>query len=154
MNSPQPLYKYLRRKKDRVADLVTKANYLSHLSQEFLKYIPAPVNQHVEFAHIDGNRLQVIADSPAWAAKFRFMTAHLVPTLNKNIHSFRKISQISVITRPASKPGLKQTRQVSPQNPRILSVEAKNCLKNMAESLDESDLKRSLLRLANRNKQD
>jgi len=153
MNSPQPLYKYLRRKKDRVADLVTKANFLSQLNQEFLKFIPAPVNQHVEFAHIDGTCIHVIADSPAWAAKFRFMTSHLVPTLNKNIQYFNKVKQIIVITRPSREKHFTQNRQLQPQSPRILSAEANNCLTTMAKSLDESHLKQSLLRLANRYRQ-
>ena len=152
MNSPQPLYKYLCRKKDGVADLVTKANYLSHLNQEFLKFIPAPVNQHVEFAHFNGQCLHIIADSPAWAAKFRFMSAHLIPTLNKNIHHFSKVRQITVATRPSSNQFIKNIKQIHPKPPRKLSAEAKTCLNNMAESLDECDLKQSLLRLANRHK--
>lgn len=149
MNSPRPLYKYLHRKKDGVADLVTKANFLAYLNQEFLKLIPTPVNQHVQLGHIDGRRIHVIADSPAWAAKFRFMSAHLIHTLNKNIQYFQKVSEISIVTRPVPEKPFKESRRFIQ---RKLSVEAKNCLENMAESLDDGNLKHSLLRLANRYK--
>ena len=150
MNSPKPLYKYLRRKKDGVADLVTKANFLAKLNQEFLKYIPTPINQHIQLAHIHGNRLHVIADTPAWAAKFRFMSNHLIPTLNKNIQYFQYVKDVSVSTRPVNN----KTENIKPSSPRYLSSEAKRCLENMANSLGESELQRSLLRLAKRHKRE
>ena len=148
MNSPKPLYKYLKRKKDGVADLVTKARLMGKLNQEFLKIVPGPVNLHVQLAYIKGSKLHVIADTPAWAAKFRFMTGHLVPTLKKNIEYFQYLKEISVSTRPVSTKNEKR----KPTSTRFLSTEAKNCLESMANSLDESDLQRSLLRLASRHK--
>lgn len=149
MNSPKPLYKYLKRKKDGVADLVTKARFMGKLNQEFLKNIPAPINLHVQLAFVNGNKLHVIADTPAWATKFRYMSAHIIPTLKKNIQYFQYVKEITVSTRPISS----QIEKIKPSSPRYLSSEAKSCLENMAESLDNGDLQRSLLRLAKRHKQ-
>ena len=149
MNFPQPMYKYLKRKKDGVADLVTKARFMGKLNQEFLKNVPTPINLHVQLAYINGAKLYVIADSPAWATKFRFMSAHIIPTLRKNIQYFQYVKEVSVSTRPIITNETKTKKTSS----RYISSEAKSCLENMAESLDNADLKRSLMRLAKRHKQ-
>ena len=148
MNSPQPLYKYLKRKKDGVADLVTKARFMGKLNQEFLKNIPMPMNLHVQLAYVNGNKLHVIADTPAWATKFRFMSSHIIPTLNKNIQYFQYVKEISISTRPINT----KAEKLKSSRPRFISAQAKICLKNMAESLDKGDLQQALLRLANNHK--
>ena len=149
MNSPKPLYKYLKRNNDGVADLVTKARFMGKLNQEFLKNIPGPINLHVQLAYINGTKLHVIADSPAWATKFRFMSSHIIPTLKKNIQYFQYVNEMSVSTRPVSLQ--QEKRKIS--HPRYISSEAKRCLENMAEGLDNKDLQQSLLRLAKHHKQ-
>ena len=143
------MYKYLNGKKDGVADLVTKARFMGKLNQEFLKNIPAPVNLHIQLAYINGSKLYVIADSPAWATKFRFMSSHIIPTLKKNIQYFQYVKEILISTRPINS----RTRKAKENRPRAISHEAKSCLENMAESLDNVDLQRSMLRLAKRHKQ-
>lgn len=148
MNSPMTMFKYLKRKKDGVADLVTKARFMGKLNQEFLKNIPAPINLHVQLAYVHGSKLHVIADSPAWATKFRFMSSHIIPTLNKNIQYFQYVKELTVSTRPL----ISKEEKIKRTKPHYLSSEAKSCLENMAESLDEGNLQRSLLRLANRHK--
>jgi hypothetical protein len=149
MNSPKPLYKYLKRKKDGVADLVTKARFMGKLNQEFLKNLPTPINLHVQLAYINGSKLHVIADTPAWATKFRFMSAHIIPTLKKNIQYFQYVKEISISTRPLNA----RAEKIKAARPRYLSSEAKSCLESIAESLDNKDLQQSLLRLAKRHKQ-
>lgn len=148
MNFPKPLFKYLKRNKAGVADLVTKANFMGKLNLEFLKNVPAPVNLHIQLAYIHGTKLHVIADSPAWAAKFRFMSAHIIPTLKKNIQYFQYLKEISVTTRPIT---TNPERQRKPQ-PHYISRSAKDCLENIAEGLDNEDLQRALLRLAKHHK--
>jgi len=143
------MFKYLNRKKDGVADLVTKARFMGKLNQEFLKNVPAPVNLHVQLAYINGSKLHVIADSPAWATKFRFMSAHIIPTLKKNIQYFQYLKEISISTRPI----YLNVEKTKIAQPRYISREAKNCLENMAEGLNNADLQRSLRRLAKRYKQ-
>jgi len=148
MNSPKPLYKYLTRNKDGVADLVTKARFMGKLNQEFLKNIPTPINLHVQLAHVHGTKLHVIADSPAWATKLRFMSTHLIPTLKKNIQYFQYVKEMTVSARPIN---AKQEKRKIPRE-RCISNTAKDCLKNMAEGLDNKDLQESLLRLAKQHK--
>ena len=148
MNSPKPLYKFLRRNKDGVADLVTKAHFMGKLNEEFLKNIPTPINHHVQLAHVNGSKLHVLADTPAWATKFRFMSAHLIPTLNKNIQYFQYVKEITISTRPVNQPVEKKKNVHS----RGISSEAKKCLEAMAESITNESLQRSLLRLSKRHK--
>jgi len=148
MNSPKPLYKYLKRKKDGVADLVTKAQFMGKLNQEFLANVPAPINLHVQLAYINGSKLHVLADSPAWAAKFRFMSGHLIPTLKKNIQYFQYLKEITVTTRPINK----TTPKKNLGSPLHLSSTAKSCLEDMARGLEESELKKALKKLAGRHK--
>lgn len=144
------MFKFLKQKNPEIADLVTKAKFLGKLNQEFLKLVPTPVNQHVQLAHIYGKKLHVIAESPAWAAKFRYMSAHLIPTLNKNIQYFQYVREITISTRPLNQ----KSQRLNLSRPRNLSSEAKSCLENMAESLgnESKDLKIALLRLAKRHK--
>ena len=142
------MIKYLNRKKDGVADLVTKARLMGKLNQEFLKNIPAPINLHVQLAYINGSKLHVIADSPAWATKLRFMSSHIIPTLKKNIQYFQYVNELSITTRPVNT----TTKKTKISPPRILSNEAKNCLESMAEGLDNVDLQRAMRRLAKRHK--
>lgn len=149
MNSLKPMFKYLNRKNDSVADLVTKARFMGKLNQEFLKNIPAPVNLHVQLAYINGSKLHVIADTPAWATKFRFMSDHILPTLKKNIQYFQYVKEISITTRPIK---IKEEK-VKMASPRYLSSEAKNCLESMANGLENENLQRALRRLAKRHKQ-
>ena len=143
------MFKYLSRKKDGVADLVTKARFMGKLNQEFLKNIPTPINLHVQLAYINGAKLHVIADTPAWATKFRFMSSHILPTLRKNIQYFQYVKEISVSTRPLNT----KKEEVKTTSPRYISSEAKSCLENMANGLDNEDLQQSLRRLAKRHKQ-
>ena len=149
MNFPKQLYKYLGRNKGGVADLVTKAKFMGKLNQEFLKNIPTPINLHVQLAHIHGTKLHVIADSPAWATKFRFMSAHLIPTLKNNIQYFQYVKEITVSARPVN--AKKEKRKVPKE--RGISYTAKMCLESMAEGLDNKDLEKSLRRLAKQHKQ-
>ena len=148
MNSPKPLYKFLTRKNDGVADLITKARFMGKLNEEFLKNVPVPVNLHVHLAHINGSKLHVIADTPAWATKFRLMSAHLIPTLKKNIQYFQYLKEITVSTRPIT--GAEKQQKIT--TPMLISSEAKNCLENMAENLENKELQRSLRQLAARHK--
>lgn len=148
MNSPKPLYKFLSRKNDGVANLITKARLMGKLNEEFLKNVPAPINLHVHLAYINGSKLHVIADTPAWATKFRFMSAHLIPTLKKNIQYFQYLTEISVSTRPVNTPH--EIKKVFKQT--FISEEAKICLENMASSLENKALQRSLRQLASRYK--
>ena len=148
MNFPKPLYKYLKRNNDGVADLVTKARFMGKLNQEFLKMIPSPINLHVQLAYINGAKLHVIADSPAWATKFRYMSSHIIPTLKKNIQYFQYVKEMTVSARPIN--SKQEKKRVS--RPRYISNEAKRCLENMADGLDNKDLQQSLLRLAKHHK--
>lgn len=148
MNSPKPLYKYLKRKNDSVADLVTKARFMGTLNQEFLKNLPSPINLHVQLAHVHGSKLHVIADSPAWATKLRFMSAHIIPTLRRNIQYFQYVKEMSISTRPINA----KDKKIKRAHSRHISSSAKNCLENMAAGLDNEDLKQSLLRLAKQHK--
>ena len=148
MNFPKPLYKYLKRNKDGVADLVTKANFMGKLNQEFLKNIPSPINLHIQLAYVNGAKLHVIADSPTWATKFRFMSAHIIPTLNKNIQYFQYVKEISISSLP--KNSNRRTR--GKLRSHHISSTAKSCLENIAEGMENKDLQESLLRLANLHK--
>lgn len=96
----------------------------------------------------NGNKLHVIADTPAWAAKFRFMSSHILPTLRKNIQYFQYVKEVTVTTKPINA----REEKIKKTSPRYLSSEAKSCLENMADALDNKDLQQSLRRLAKRHK--
>jgi len=146
MNSPKPLYKYLRQKKDGVADLVTKANYLKKLNEELQALLPSPLNNHVQVSSLTGNILHLIASSPAWVTKVRLMNKEILRTISNNTLFFQHVTHISIsgqafFYRSKTKP-IKAKRNISSA--------AKLSLEKSAEGLENEELKRALLRLASR----
>ena len=143
MKSSTPLYKLLKAKKGDVAQLVTHARQLGHLSSIVQAMLEPPLANHCQLAHFDGSRMVLIADTPAWASRLRFSINTLLAQLKQYSNKFHALSQIEVQVKPVlpSMPApIKKERK--------LSAEAAHCLTESAEGIEDPALKQALQRLA------
>lgn len=108
--------------------------------------LPAPVNQHCSRAIPHQDVLVLMADSPAWASRLRYLGQDLLQRLtNRGVCYKRMQIKVSVDASPYQrKKLLKQARP--------LSVENANMLRCLAESLANGELKLALQRLSQHTK--
>ena len=146
MNSTKPLYKYLAQKKGEVADLVTMAKILHKMNLDFKKHLPLPLQKQVSLSRLSNTTLVVVANSPAWAAKLRFLSTSLLTTLQKNSHYFQTVTKIEVIAQPV----LEEPNKKLPVYKRQLSQQSSELLLSTAEFIEDGELSAALRRLASR----
>jgi hypothetical protein len=145
MKSSTPVYKLLSAKKGDVAELVTHARQLGHLSSIVQAMLEPSVANHCQLAHFDGVRMVLIADTPAWASRLRYSISTLLAQLKQYSNKFHALTRIDVQVKPAlpeSPPPVTAQRR--------LSAEAARCLAESAEVIEDPNLKQALLRLAER----
>ena len=148
MNSTKPLYKYLGQKKGEVADLVTMAKILHKMDLEFKKHLPTPLQNQVNLSRLSNSTLLVVANSPAWAAKLRFLSASLLPSLQRKSQYFQSVTKIEIIAQPK----LEEPRKQLPVYKRQLSQQSSELLLTTAEFLGDGELSAALRRLASRHR--
>lgn len=145
MKSSNPIHKLLRAQKGDVAELVTQARQLGHLSNIVQAMLEPSLADHCHLAHFDGSRMVLVADSPAWAARLRFSVDTLVSQLKQYSNKFHGLSKIEVAVRPEL-PDLPQPDVVK----RAISVEAAQYIEESAQGIEDTELKQALQRLAQR----
>lgn len=145
MKSSTPIYKLLKAQKGDVAELVTHARQLGHLSSIVQAMLDSSLADHCHLAHFDGARMVIVADSPAWATRLRFSVDTLVSQLQQYSNKFHRLSKIEVAVRPQL-PDLPQGEVVE----RSISVEAAQYIEESASGVSDPELKQALQRLASR----
>ena len=145
MNFSGPLYKYLLGKKGDLAQLITQGRELQRLTTFLQNELDPSLAPHCRVAGLALPRLIIVVDSPAWSSRLRFQSSGLIRQLNKKYKVFQGISSIEVKIYPARLP-----RRESPSIRRRISPAAAEGITQMANSINEPNLKRALLRLASR----
>lgn len=145
MNFSGPLYTYLLGKKGDLAQLVTQGRELQWLTKLLQKELDPSLAPHCRVGGLALPRLIVVVDSPAWSSRLRFQSSGLIRQLNKKYKEFQGISRIEVKIYPVRLP-----RRESPSIRRRISPAAAEGITQMANSIDDPNLKRALLRLASR----
>ena len=131
----------LLRRHPQLERLYAQARLLQQLQALLDRHLPQPLGSHCRVAALDQEVLTLHTDSPAWAAKLRFLTADILKIL-RNSNTFGSISTIRVKARPpearpqAAASGIK----MSPRTARLL--------RDIAESIEDPELRASLLRLS------
>ncbi len=104
-------------------------------------HLPEQLNAHYQVAALEQGVLTLHTDSPAWAAKLRFLTGNLL-NIVRDSGIPEPISTIRVKARPpVTKP------QDTGQRPR-LSPQTTRFLRDMADTIEDPELRASLLRLS------
>ena len=145
MNFSGPLYKFLLGKKGDVAHLVTQGRELQRLTRLLQKELDPSLAPHCRIGRFAPPQLTIVVDSPAWSTRLRFQSAGLIRQLHKKYKEFQGVSDIEVKIYPA-----RLQRRERPAAPRQISPAAAEDITQMANSLDNPNLKQALLRLASR----
>ena len=139
------MYKFLLPKKGNVAELITHANEVEKLNKQFQGLLDASLRGHVRLSNVRIGTLILTVESPVWASKLRYMGPILLQKLQNNPHIFKNINHLEIKVQPARKQTQKQSL-----SPRHLSKNASRCIQDMANSIDNEELKKALDRLASR----
>jgi len=145
MNFSNPLYKVLLGKKGEVEHLVTQTNELKQLTRLLQAELNPSLAPHCQVARLTPAQLTVVVDSPAWSTRLRFQSTTLLRQLARKHSVFQDVSSIEIKIYPA-----RLQRRAPPSIPRHISPAAASVITDMANSIDNPDLKQALLRLASR----
>jgi hypothetical protein len=133
-----------------IANSITETLYALKNIEIFLQdHIPEQLQQHIKPLNISGNTLVLLVDSPAWKSRLRF----LLPDLEKKLQqrTAGKINHITIKIIPD--PDRHTGKTISPKNARApLSSKSQAIINSLADNMDESKLKTSLLRLGQKKK--
>lgn len=148
MKSSRPVNKVLNDANDELAILVTRTRQLASLTRILRQQLDPAIASHCYVGRIEHNRLVVIVDSAAWATKFRFYSAALLPALKNAHHSFAKIEQIQVkILTPTGQDWTSAAAPAVTVRPSLNEENARG-ITTLADSIDDPELQAALNRLA------
>lgn len=145
MNFSGPLYKVLLGKKGEVEHLVTQTNQLKRLTRLLQAELNPSLASHCHVASLAPPHLTIVVDSPAWSTRLRFQSATLLRQLARKHPIFQDVSHIEIKIYPA-----RLQRRAPPSIPRHITPAAAEVITDMANSIDDPELKQALLRLASR----
>jgi hypothetical protein len=124
-----------------------KAEFLKLLNQAILDCLPTELIAHVEVAGLEGTKLTLTTQSPAWASKLRYRTDEIASRLSAK--TGLPISSVKLLVRPVtvSKPIANKRKKP------YLSRDSAQQLKALANLTEDSPLKKALARLSSRTRQ-
>jgi hypothetical protein len=125
-----------------LSGLVAAAKEIKVLNRLLDSALSQPLRNHVKVANVQGDRLVIQCDSPAWSARARLLVPRLLESINRQSRR-TPIRQIQIITRPEPRRG----RPPTPHRTEI-SEQSRKLLENVAADIDNPRLRRVLFRLA------
>ena len=148
MKLSRSVNKVLQEADAELAILVTRTRKIRDLTTKLRTLLEPDLAPHCYIGNIEQEKLTVIADSAAWASKFRFCSQAILPALNALHPAFSGIKSIHVKV-------LQQGYEPEPppvHRPELNQENAQGLL-TLAENVEDSDLQQALTRLAGRHKQ-
>lgn len=148
MRLAQQVHKLLKASQ-RSSPLLRRAERGQQLTRDLRTLLPSPLANYCQVANLNGTTLTIVASSPVWAAKLRY----LLPNLQKAFGSLSSLAQVTDIQIKISK--LSQ-RQADPARGRQvrMSPESAEHIRQIAEDIEDPALRESLLRLSRHGKAD
>lgn len=133
----------LLRRNPQIQRLYNQAKTLQKLQAHLEKNLAHELAHHCQVAALADGVLTLYTESPAWAAKARFLTADLLKVF-QNDTTLGVVNTIRVKARPpVNKPEPETAKERS-----RLSATTVQLLREVADNTEDPDLRRSLLRLA------
>ena len=121
--------------------ITEKRLLLDKLNAIILPLLPEVSRLHIKVTNYENQELVLIADSPVWAARLRTqhkaIICHLKTELNFPVNSIKIKFQQPI--KAKNKPLIK---------PPNLTTESAKLIRQTANSIDDSELKKSLIRLS------
>ena len=124
--------------------LATTCRHLDTANDALDELLDEPLKGHVSVARASGEILTLVAESPAWSARVRYLTPQILDHLRSRLDNPR-LARVRIVTRPTQSPP-ESPRQPRPQ----LSSHAASHIESVARASENEALARTLLRLARR----
>lgn len=144
MPAKQPIQ--LRRlMKNRHFSLLQQLQYQAQQSDRLTdilhEVIPFSMHEHCRVGILKEKVLVIIAQSPAWATRLRYLTPQIIQHLKKSKHF--GISKIQVKIRPQHQERSQPTRKAN-----VLSKENADLLRKTANGIQDTELAQAFIRLS------
>jgi hypothetical protein len=134
----------LSRSDSNLTELAAKVKKIQACDFALSAALDDPLRSHLKIANIRGRQLIIQSDSPAWSARARLITAHILRSVNSRLRD-SPLTDVQIITRPDQS----EVPVSAPHRARI-SIQTRRLLENVARGIDSPALRRALLRLARR----
>ncbi len=145
MKSPTSIDKLLNSGNHGLASLITRTRQLGRFTKGLHELIGPELSPHCTIADIHQQELVLGVDKAAWATKLRFAAPALLKQLQQR---FPELSTVERITIQMLQP-LEDPRATSASNtPPHLSAKNAQLLKSLAQTVDNTELRAALERLA------
>ncbi|MEX0951336.1 MAG: DciA family protein [Gammaproteobacteria bacterium] len=149
--SVQNLGSILRRN-PQLLQMAEQLRHLATIRKILDEVLPPAVAAHTRAAAVNAGILTVHTDSPAWAAKLRFLTPDLLQAVHSHAQNhdnalLATIKTVRVKSVPPTIPSEKTPVSLTP-----LSSQTARLLQDVALSIDDPKLRSALQRLANNTK--
>jgi len=147
MSPSKPIYTILRSHTGLLDSLIGRAERLARIDTQFRELLDPKAAAHCGVANLYRDALVVFADSPAWAARLRYLAPTLLPRLQAANPTLKTLARITVKVSPVAEPA------VVTHPPRRLSSDAGELISSAAAATEDPELRDALARLAGRAKQ-
>ncbi len=144
MKLPKQINKLLQSKKSGFAALITEARKLEFLNSILLDLLPAPLPLHCHLAKLNNKTLIIVADSAIWSARLRYSIPDLLAKLKHHSQFFIPIKNIEIKVNPKWHSKAKHMAL----KPKRISAKTSKCLRETANSIENEEIKKALLKLA------
>ncbi len=108
------------------------------------EFLDEPLKGRISVARADRETLTLVAESPAWSARVRYLTPQILDHLRSRLDS-PQLNRVKIVTRPTDLPP-----DPSPRRRARLSHQAAALIESVAKSSDNEALASALMRLAAR----
>ena len=124
--------------------LTAAARRLGAANTALDEFLDEPIKGRVSVARADRETLTLVAESPAWSARVRYLTPQILDHLRGRLDNPR-LNRVQIVTRPTETPVEAPVRR-GPQ----LSEAAAAVIESVAKSSQNEALADALMRLAKR----
>jgi hypothetical protein len=124
--------------------LASACRHLDSANDALDELLEEPLKGRVCVARASGEALTLVAESPAWSARVRYLTPQILDHLRSRLDNPR-LSTVRIVTRPT------QSSPEPPRRPRPrLSSHSASHIESVARASENEALTRTLMRLARR----
>jgi len=148
MRSAQQVHKFLKAS-PRTSRLLKRAEHGRQLTHDLRSLLPSPLASYCQAADLTEHTLTIIASSPVWAAKLRY----LQPALLKAFSSAPRLSQVPDIKIKISSMG-QNRRDPAPGRKIHMSPQSAEAIRQAAAGIEDPALRETLLKLSRHAKAD
>lgn len=139
--TPVSLSRALHSGSSALSVLSRRARALQRWEQVIGDQLPAEFRGHWALARVDTHGMVLVADSPAWASRLRYMGSQIM-RLVANAGGPAAVRMTIKVGNPAPQP--------KKATPRQLSEQARRCILSAAEAQQDPKLRAALFRLGRR----